>query len=348
MELQRQAIETAAGAGCDQDTPRNHPSPAYAAIDLGTHNCRMLIAKPRGRGLRVLGSFSRIVRLGEAVACSGKLCEDAMLRTLDALTICAQKMEAHGVLRSRSVATAACRLAGNSPKFLERVRAETGLDLEVISAKEEARLTLMGCVPLVSRRAERALLLDIGGGSTEVAWIETNCQGDVQIIDMISLDMGVVSLAEEFGDGHLSDENLQTIVARVEVQLRPFDARNDIMRTIQRGGSQMIGTSGTVTTLGALSLGLNRYDRRRVDGLKLSFDHADLIGGRLMRMSKAQRAEHPAIGVERVGMVGVGCAIMKAICDFWPLGRMTVADRGIREGALLELMALDRRAQAAE
>ncbi|MDW8443258.1 MAG: hypothetical protein RML45_02265 [Acetobacteraceae bacterium] len=154
--------------------------PLYAALDLGTNNCRLMIAAPAGRGFRVVDSFSRMVRLGEGLAASGRLCEAAMERTLEALAVCAEKVARHRVRRLRAIATEACRKAENGPRFLERVRAETGIGFEVIGPREEAELAVESCASLLAGPEPRALLFDIGGGSTELAWIRARRPGEAR------------------------------------------------------------------------------------------------------------------------------------------------------------------------
>ena len=315
--------------------------PVYGAVDLGTNNCRMLMAKPADGGLRVVGSFSRIVRLGEGLADGGRLHEPAIARTIAALGICADRMREQGVRRIRSVATEACRRAGNCAAFLDRVRAQTGLELETISTWEEARLTLTGCMPLLDPRRPRALVFDIGGGSTEIMWIDQSNGRAPRILDLLSIPGGVVTLAERHGGENVSPRTYAEIVAWVLDNLGAFDAGNGIGREVARGRVQMLGTSGTVTTLGAFHLGLPVYDRRRVDGLDIGFEDVAAVSTRLAAMGFAERAAHSCIGRQRADLVVVGCAVLDAICRRWPVGSVRVADRGIREGLLRAMMAAD-------
>ena len=313
----------------------------YAALDLGTNNCRLLVARPTAGGFRVIDAFSRIVRLGEGLGASGVISEAAMGRTVEALGVCAAKMRRRGVTRARNVATETCRKAQNCDAFLERVRAETDLELEIISAGEEARLAVSGCMPLVVEEARHALVFDIGGGSTELIWLHRGRDGNR--VDTISLPIGVVTLAERYGGDAVSREFYADMVAEVAVGLVPFDRRHGIAERVAGGGVQMLGTSGTVTTLAGVHLDLPRYDRSRVDGSWLSFDDALAISDRLRAMSA-----NPCIGVERADLVVAGCAILEAICRTWPVGRLRVADRGIRECVLQALLrAADRETGAA-
>jgi exopolyphosphatase/guanosine-5'-triphosphate,3'-diphosphate pyrophosphatase len=322
---------------------RAGPPPAYAAIDLGTNNCRLLVARPARGGMRVIDGFSRIVRLGEGLTATGRLADGAIDRAVAALKVCAEKIENRRVKASRSIATEACRRADNGHEFLKRVKDETGLELEAISATEEAELTIAGCTPLLDAGLPRTFLFDIGGGSTELMWISTEPGRPPQALDVVSLPFGVVSLAEEFGGDALPAEVFDRIVARVEAALQPFEQKHAIADDIAKGRVHMLGTSGTVTTLGAIYLGLPRYDRSRVDGLTMKLDHIRDICGRLTALDFDARHRHPCIGPGRADLMVMGCAVLTAICRRWPAANITAADRGIREGLLLRMMAADRK-----
>lgn len=312
-----------------------------AALDLGTNNCRLLIARPNGPGFRVVDAFSRIVRLGEGVAESGRLTEDAMRRTIDALKVCAAKIRRREVARGRYVGTAACRGAENCSQFVERVRDETGIEIETITAEEEARLTLAGCLPLIDRKRRHALVFDIGGGSTELMWLTIGRSG-TRMTDWISLPFGVVSLTERYGHGPFDADRYGAVIEDLQAHLEPFCRRHGIAGLVGRSAVQMLGASGTVTTLAGMSLGLARYDRSRVDGSVLAFDAVHRLAGELRGMSVRERAGHPCIGRERADMMVAGCAILEAMCRQWPVGSLRVADRGLREGILVELMRRGR------
>ncbi len=330
--------------GTDRYLRRKRPpvSPlAYAAVDLGTNNCRMLVARPSARGFRVVDSFSRIVRLGEGLASSGRLAEAAIERTVDALRVCAGKMRNRSVRRSRNVATEACRRARNRQVLLDRVEAETGLVLEIISPAEEARLTLAGCASLLDGRSPFVLVFDIGGGSIEATWVTQDGTGPPGVLGVLSLSFGVVDLAEEYGCENVEPDRYARLVDCVDAELGAFDGEFGIAREIARGRVQMLGTSGTVTTLGALYLDLPRYDRARVDGLDMDFEGIASTSATLARMDRETRAANNCIGRGRADLVVMGCAVLDAICRRWPVGRLRVADRGIREGLLIDLMAAD-------
>ncbi len=314
----------------------------YAAVDLGTHNCRLLIAEGAGeRNFRVIGSFSRAVRLGEGLTANGRLAKHAIDRSIEALGICARRMRTAGVRRARAIATEACRRAENGPEFLRRVKIETGLSLESITSEEEARLTLAGCVPLLDPSYKNALLIDIGGGSTEVTWIEQAPWRGPRVIGILSLPYGVVSFAERYGGDHVDAETFNEMVKTVDTALRPFDGRHGIGAQVARGEVQFVGTSGTVTTLAAAYLGLGHYVRSRVDGLEIGFDDIDTVSARLAGSDWNERARNPCIGPDRADLVVGGCAILQAIRRRWPVGRLKVADRGIREGLLLGMVEAD-------
>lgn len=332
-----------ADAAAVELSPTRRPArasvPAFAALDLGTNNCRLLIARPAGRSFRVIDAFSRIVRLGEGVASSGRLSEAAMDRTVSALRVCAGKMRRREVLDGRAVATEAARRAENFDEFRARVAEETGLTLEVITAKEEASLAMTGCAPLLTPGREHALVFDIGGGSTELMWLRSQDCARPRMIDTISLPFGVVTLAEHHGGDRVEPPVYRAMVERVRDAMTEFEARHDIRREIDAGRVQMLGSSGTVTTLAGLFMRLPRYDRSAVDGSFLDFSAALSISHDLTRMSYDERAALPCIGRERADLVVAGCAVLEAICETWPVGRLRIADRGVREGILCQLIA---------
>lgn len=340
-----------------QDASRQRPDAAeavsqglYAALDLGTNNCRLLVAKPSRDGFRVVDAFSRIVRLGEGLAASGRLSGPAMSRTLEALKVCATKIRRRGVTRVRAVATEACRRADNCENFLERVRRETGIELEIISQNEEAALAICGCAPLIDPDIPDILLFDIGGGSTEICWLKAEpapggpaegaplAAAELSLFAWASVPIGVITLAERHGGGEISPETYQAMVTEMAAAVAVFDARHQVTASVAGGKLQMLGTSGTVTTLAGVHKELPRYDRSRVDGSYLDMATVHAICGRITAMTYAQRAAHPCIGPERADLVVAGCAILSALCRLWPAERLRVADRGLREGMLYAMI----------
>ncbi|MBS0482076.1 MAG: Ppx/GppA family phosphatase [Proteobacteria bacterium] len=319
---------------------------AFAAIDLGTNNCRLLIARPQGDNFVVIDAFSRVVRLGEGLAQSGRLSDEAMDRALGALTICAGKLRRRNVHLARSVATEACRRASNGGEFIERVRRETGIALDIISAKEEARLAVLGCHLLLEQGDGPAMIFDIGGGSTEMVLVES-VRGEIpRIRDWQSVPWGVVSLTETCGTEPDGDAGRVARYARmrelVRDSLAPFTMRIWDRLEDERARNmplRLLGTSGTVTTLASVHLNLPQYDRRAVDGLIMPAQAMRGIAARLAGMDPAQRRGLACIGTERSDLVVAGCAILETILDIWPADRLGVADRGIREGILRSMMA---------
>jgi exopolyphosphatase/guanosine-5'-triphosphate,3'-diphosphate pyrophosphatase len=317
---------------------------AYAAIDLGTNNCRLLIARPSGENFTVIDAFSRVVRLGEGLAQSGRLSEIAMDRALGALTICAEKLRRRKVFLARSVATEACRRATNGVEFIDRVRNETGIALDIISAREEARLAVLGCHVLLEPGLGPAMIFDIGGGSTELVLIEST-DTVPRILDWQSVPWGVVSLTESCeADG--ADEaarraRFALMKAIVADAFSNFAIRisGEQEQARSAGPLRLLGTSGTVTTLASVHLDLPQYDRRAVDGLIVPTASMREISNRLAGMSLNERRELPCIGRERADLVVAGCAILDAILDLWSADRLGVADRGIREGILRGLIS---------
>lgn len=319
--------------------PRRPSRRTYAALDLGTNNCRLLIARPADEGFVVVDAFSRIVRLGEGLAATGRLSDAAMDRALSALTVCADKLRRRHVSLVRSVATEACRRASNGAEFVRRVQAETGIALEIISAEKEARLAVLGCHALLEPGNGPALIFDIGGGSTELVLIEADGRSP-RVVDWFSAPWGVVSLTES--EPHDWAERDDRLAAYTRMRTRVADAFEPFTRSLaarEASPSRLMGTSGTVTTLASLHLELPAYDRRAVDGLIVPSAAMRAISSRLSAMSVAERATLACIGHERADLVVAGCAILEAIIDLWPAERLGVADRGIREGILRSLMA---------
>lgn len=322
----------------------SYDAPLYAALDLGTNNCRLLVAQPTRPGqFRVVDAFSRIVRLGEGLAARGRLSEGAMDRSVEALKVCAAKLKNRNIRRSRLIATEACRSAENGETFLERVREETGLELEIINRETEARLAVSGCSSLVGREAKSVVLFDIGGGSSEIAVIRIGENRSSRLANHIthwtSLPVGVVTLSERHGGRDVTPESFAGMVSEVEGMLAGFDCPGEIVHAPE--DFHLIGTSGTVTTLAGVHLDLPRYDRRRVDGVWLSDDEVTAMQARLLSWDFSARAANPCIGPDRADLVLAGCAILEAIRKRWPSRRMRVADRGLREGLLTDMMADD-------
>lgn len=334
---------TAPAQGPDPSHPagrQGRPKPVYAALDLGTNNCRLLIARPVPGGFRILDAFSRIVRLGEGLSGSGRLGEAAIARTIAALRICRGKMEARNVNRFRLIATEACRAAQNGSDFIARVHAETGLGLEIVDRETEAHLAAAGCAALVDPNAKSVVLFDIGGGSSELVWLRAG-KGELRerITAWTSLPLGVVSLAEKHGGHQVTRAVFEAMVEEVERALAPF--RQRVNGAALCSNFHLLGTSGTVTTIAGVHLGLERYDRRKVDGLWMERGEIDGILAQLLEMSYDQRAANACIGPERADLVLAGCAILEAIRRAFPAQRLRIADRGLREGILMDLMVED-------
>jgi len=340
--------------GREPPSQRQRYRRAYAALDLGTNNCRLLVAHPRPRGFKVIGAFSRIIRLGEGVSISGRLSEPAIERTLDALHACANKMRALNVERSGLIATEACRVAINAPEFLRRVQQETGLDIKIVSREAEARLAVSGCASLIDPACDLVLVFDIGGGSSELIWLDLSRHRGFDrsapadrlelqnaIAAWTSLPVGVVSLAERFGGVFVCPQVFQAMVDHVGTLLAPFEAVHKFRARLPGSRTHLLGTSGTVTTIAGVHLGLPRYDRNRVDGCWLETEQARAVSGRLLAASYEARVAEPCIGKERADLVLAGCAILEAMLKMWPCDRLRVADRGLREGILATLMAED-------
>lgn len=331
-------------------------SPCYAALDLGTNNCRLLIARPNpGGGFRIVEAYSRIVRLGAGLTAHGSLQDEAMERALSALRICADRISRRKVAGLRAIATQACRVADNGESFLRRVHEETGLSLEIITPKQEAQLSVAGCLNLFDRDgAEAALVIDVGGGSTELSWIDLTDHGlddqnrnfqpqRLPIRAWLSMPVGVVTLAEQYPEIGGSPEQARAwfrrMVDDVRGRLADFPHADKLRPVFERGAAHMVGTSGAITSLAGLHLGLRRYDRTRVDGLWMSPADCAAVTERLLSLTPQERALEPCIGPDRADLVLAGAAILTAVQELWRCDRARVADRGLREGLLLSLMS---------
>ncbi|MBC2835436.1 Ppx/GppA phosphatase family protein [Paragemmobacter straminiformis] len=344
-----------------EPSPPAEPGPGllYAALDLGTNSCRMLIAQPKGSQFQVVDSFSKTVQLGVGLEASGRLSRASMSRTVQALRICQKKIEKHGVRNMRLVATEACRRARNAKDFIRQVRRETGLQLEIIAPEEEARLAVISCAPLVNPKTEQLLVVDIGGGSTELVWIDLSrvppeerprsimrlhrgfhAQGEAEarVVDWISVPLGVATLKDQFADVDDDGARFALMSWFFEENLSsfsPYNAENP------RDGFQIIGTSGTVTTVAASYLNLRRYDRTKVDGLQMTSDQIDLVIREYLALGPEGRRTDPRIGRDRHALIMSGAAILQALMRIWPTDRLSVADRGLREGLLYAQMSAD-------
>lgn len=336
--------------------------PLYAALDLGTNNCRLLIARRRDGyrsavpgstaaaaaertgapppTLEIVDAFSRIVRLGEGLAATGRLSDAAMDRTVSALSVCARKLRRYRPRFVRIVATEACRRAENGHLFLQRISAELGLRMETIAPQEEALLALAGCAALLDPSVPRALMFDIGGGSTELTWLAVRPGQAPLVLGWISIPLGVVNLAEAHGDTTRNDHGYDRMRQVFAEKLLGFDAAHGISTAIQAGGVQMLGASGTVTTLAGIHLDLPRYDRARVDGIRLRAEDLASVSDRIRRMSEEARLSHPCIGRARADLVIAGCAIIDAMRTQWTIPSLRIGDRGVREGILFGLMGV--------
>ncbi|MGO4855002.1 Ppx/GppA phosphatase family protein [Phaeovulum sp. W22_SRMD_FR3] len=333
----------------------------YAALDLGTNSCRMLIARPSGSQFLVVDSFSKAVQLGQGLEASGRLSRASISRTVQALQICRRKVEQHGVLRMRMVATEACRRAKNARDFMRLVKRETGLPLEIIQPEEEARLAVISCAPLVNTTTEQLLVVDIGGGSTELVWIDLSdvppldrpraimrlskgfhpepaVEPAARVVDWISVPLGVATLKDQFGDVEDDAARFALMSWFFEEKLADF---SPYTAGSPRKGFQIIGTSGTVTTVAACHLNLRRYDRTKVDGLTMSSDQIDAVIRSFLALGPEGRRGDPRIGRDRHSLIMSGSAILQALMRVWPTDALSVADRGLREGLLYAQMAAD-------
>jgi exopolyphosphatase/guanosine-5'-triphosphate,3'-diphosphate pyrophosphatase len=325
----------------------------FAALDLGTNNCRLLIARPAVEGFRIVEAYSNIVRLGEGLSQTGRLADHAMDRAIEALRICAEKIGRRRCVRVRAVATQACRSAENGEAFIERVRQETGIRLQIISPREEAYLAVAGCLNLLDRQARAALVIDVGGGSTELSWVDLTGRLEVDprrfqpqrlpVRAWISIPVGVVTLAERFPEDDADRGGwYRAMVEAMKADIAACREAEVVRPAFDAGEAHLVGTSGAITSLAGLHLGLKRYDRRRVDGLWMSRGDCEATADRLLSVDLKGRAAEPCIGPERADLVLAGAAILQAVQELWPCERVRVADRGLREGLLMSLISPQR------
>lgn len=314
----------------------------YAAIDLGTTSCRLLVVRSFHEKLKIIERFSCPVLLGEGVSLTGRLDKQAIERTLESLRLFAKKIRHWPISSIYAITTEVCRRATNSQEFLDRVYAETGLKIQIISDREEAELALESCRPLLSspseqRLQERALIFDIGGGSTELSWVRTDSLSQKHYLaGMTSLKQGIVSLTELFA--HLAPKEAYHAAFRfIRSKLENFEKIYCIKQEIARHNVRLIGLSGTITTIAGVALNLKRYDRCRIDGVVLSAESIAQAIIRIKAMSRSALEQHPCIGCGRSSLVLAGCAIYEAIQSMWPIDRITIADRGLRDGMVMRM-----------
>jgi exopolyphosphatase/guanosine-5'-triphosphate,3'-diphosphate pyrophosphatase len=342
-------------ASAGENQARGEEATTFAALDLGTNNCRLLIARPSSDGFRIVEAYSNIVRLGEGLSQSGRLADGAMDRALEALKICAEKIARRRCARVKAVATQACRSAANGEAFIERVREETGIRLEVISPREEAHLAVAGCLNLLDRQAHAALVVDVGGGSTELSWVDLRAgrldmdphrfaPQRLPVKAWTSIPIGVVTLAERFPEDDADRPGwYRAMVEAMKADIAACREAEVVRPAFDSGRAHLVGTSGAITSLAGIHLGLKRYDRRRVDGLWMSRGDCEATADRLLGVDVKMRAAEPCIGPERADLVLAGAAILQAVQELWPCERVRVADRGLREGLLMSLMSAQRK-----
>lgn len=307
-----------------------------AAIDLGTRNCRLIIAKHHGGQIEIVDLFSRFVCLGEGVAQSRRLGRKAMERTITVLKQCAKRLSHYPNVVFSGVTTDAVRRAENAQSFLRRVARETGLKLEMIDEKEEAYYEVLGCARVLDMRKKRHIIFDIGGGSSEIILCSLDQEKRVRIDEMLSLPYGVVNLYESVDK--LTFTSYTSIVEEVQNLCRRFlVAHLGDLASQDVSAFQVIGTSGTTTTVAAMHHNLKMYDRERVDGTSLCFEDVQKVIHYVQSLSPAERRSNAFCGHVEDDLVLTGFAILEGILRAVPCMYFTVTDAGVRDGLIRTL-----------
>lgn len=299
----------------------------YAVIDVGTNTVLMVIAK-NGEGFREAVDVATNTRLGQGLKETGLLSEEAMKRTLETLRGYKVLAETNGVQEILSVGTAALREARNSEAFLRLVEKQLGFCVTVISERDEAFYTYLSVRhDLSSAGAKGFMVVDIGGGSTEII------AGDQEHFkDFVSVPMGSVKLTEMFirHDPPLDDEI---------GSLRHY-IRGILKVPFMRRGGLLVGTAGTITNLASLSLGLGEYDKTRIHGLVLSRNRIDEVADRLMSLRAADRLLLPGMEKGREDIILQGTILVQEVMSYLGADELFVSANGVRFGVLYERLRM--------
>ena len=302
-----------------------------AGIDIGTLTCRLLVAavSPEAEGpVHTIRSERKILRLGEGVDRTGRLKPEAMSRVIETIREWKTIIESHGVERYTAVATSAVREAGNREEFLDRVRRETGIAVEVIDGAEEARRTFLGIRSGLPSDVREILGLDIGGGSTEFI---ASRQG--RPLKMTSIDMGVVRLTERVLQG---DPPRVAEIHKAETLIR------DLTRRARREigdltNLTLVGTAGTITSLAAIAQGLPTYDPARIQNYVLELPVIQRIERNVFGKTQSDRVGMPGLEAGREGVIAAGALILRCVMEELNAARCVVSEYGLREGVLVHL-----------
>ncbi|WP_447976733.1 Ppx/GppA phosphatase family protein [Candidatus Nitrospira bockiana] len=300
-----------------------------AGVDIGTLTCRLLIADvTEGRLTRVLHADRRILRLGQGVDERGTLDPAAMTRVVETLKEWRREIGRHSVQREIAVATSAVRDAANRQSFLDRVKRETGFEVEVIDGEEEARRTMLGIRSGLPPGTREIIGLDIGGGSTEFILDRPGRPPAVR-----SFDLGVVRLAERCfnHDPPTADElaAARDWVARCTTEVRPMIGASAAVT--------FVGTAGTITSLAAMAQRLQAYDAARVHGYRLNLSTIRVLERDLLSRSQAERVGMPGLEPGREEVIAAGVVILSTVMETLGFHECLVSDLGLREGVLLDL-----------
>lgn len=306
----------------------------FASIDLGTNTVRLLVVTGNSKGFTTLHSNQLITRLGEGLSHSGILKDIAMERTIKAVLDFKREASKYSPFAIWVAATSAVREAKNRNEFIEKIREVTGLELEVIPWEEEARRTLLGVFSGLDGNIKKAIVFDIGGGSTE--YILTV---DKRLVKSVGTALGVVHLSEKYiRKDPVDDGELIILESVITNKIRNVKSQlHDVLCTMH--DVRLIGTAGTVTTIAALDLNLHPYDPAKVNGYVLNIENVKEILKKLKNMTLEERRNIPALESGREDLIIPGAVIVIKTMEIFGFNEMIVSDYGLREGIILAKMS---------
>ena len=304
----------------------------FAAIDLGSTNCRLVIVDIIEDKYKIICSFSEILNLGRNLSFSNEFNDEIIEKTIEIFKIISQKLKYYNVLSYRCVATEACRQSINSDELVKRIHERTNIEIEIIPSKEEARLCLKSCLNHNVNLNDFNLVFDIGGGSTEIIIFDSIYSN--KDFDFLSIPIGVINFSEK-----VSLFKTEKVLGQLEKQMMFFSKK----KKIHNEPISIIGSCGTVTTLCAIHLKLNYYQKSLVDNTLLEIEDLKQTCNFVKRLSSEEKEKHPCIGPQRINLLDNGILILEKILESWPVKRILVSDRGLREGIILDQIKFKRK-----